>query len=306
MNLRHSHRSWFTLVLLILVAALLAGCSKSPAKPKPPPPIPHSDADDIVQQIATTVSANNGGWYCLVKAFAETLSIAAPNIVARGIHPASTRWSVPFSSRLGLRNNFQLTKAGNTYIIQVGYLSGGVPFAERDTSTEDLEALISLDGGQFANANGVTGTYGLHTFALNAAADSTFFVLNLHAGSPDTLEYSGFADDSTFGNVNSPIAHSNRLWYQKNFVDWTFKIPKNKLATPYPVGVESEIHWVIEAKGLKSPGRDDWAFDYIIEAHMIFDGTPDATLSISNVSLDPDWSYLYKVNINTGAFSRID
>ena len=78
MNLRHAYRPWLAIVLLIMVASLSTGCSKSPAKPVPVLPIPQADADDIAQLVATTLSADNGGWYCLIKSYAESLSVPAP------------------------------------------------------------------------------------------------------------------------------------------------------------------------------------------------------------------------------------
>jgi hypothetical protein len=109
--------------------------------------------------------------------------------------------------------------------------------------------------------------------------------------------------------VHSTITpNAGRNWYHLNTVDWTIRIPKTKLTSaPYPQAFDSEVNWIIEARGLNADGnRDNFAFDEIVEARMIFDGSPDAFLVLANVTLDPDWAYHYKVNINTGKITRMD
>ncbi len=310
MNLRHACRPWPALALPLLAVALLAGCSKSTAPTPKTPPIPHADADDIVQVIATTMSANNGGWYATIKQMADSLSVQAPNLVAGG---RSTYFSVPMSARLGLMNNFQMTYSGPTcqmtYNFQVGWLNAaGVPFAERDTATHELQALVGMDGGIFASANGLIGTYGCHTYTVQSPTDSTYYAINLGAADQDTVEFSGFLDDSCFASVHSTITtSSSRWWFHDNFVDYTLRIPKNKLVSnPYPTGSQSEVVWTIEAKWLKTPARDAWYVDDIVEARMIFDGSPNANLSLADVIDAPSWAYYYKVNINTGVITRMN
>ena len=169
---------------------------------------------------------------------------------------------------------------------------------------------MSADGGVFNvgdSLSGLVGTYGCHSYALNSTIDSTFFATNLAASDPDTIEFSGFLDDSCFALVRSSITHgSSRLWYHQNFADFTLRIPKTRLVTsPYPVGSTSEIHWNIEAYGLATPGRQDFGFGELIEARMTFDGTPVGRLELADVSSDPSWSYRYTVNLNTGQIARL-
>lgn len=307
MNLRHAYRPWLAIIALILATSLFTGCSKSPQKPIAVKPIPQADADDIVQLVATTLSADNGGWYCLVKAFAESLSTAPPVLpVTAG---GGERWSVPLSQRMGIRNDFAVTKAQVTYLLQAGWIRGdGTKTASRDTASRDLESLVSADGGRF-EANGLElGTYGCHSYALNSTIDSTFFATNLAISDPDTIEFSGFLDDSCFALVHSTFIPGapGRMWYHSNFADYTLRIPKTALvSSPYPVGTLSEIHWNIEAYGLATPGRQDFGFGELIEARMTFDGTPIGRLELADVSGDPSWSYRYTVNINTGQIARL-
>ena len=311
MNLRHVHRPWLAIILLVLAAAFSSGCSKNPTKTVKPVPIPQADADDIVQLVATTLSTDNGGWYCLIKAMSETLSVAPPvlPLTAGG----GDRWSVPLSHPVGIRSDFSLTKGRVTYLLQSGWIKGdGTVVAKRDTASRDLAALVSADGGVFSDLNGIEGpaTYGCHSYALNSPIDSTFFATNLAAADPDTVEFSGFLDDSIFASVRCPLnTGDHRLWYHQNFVDYTLRIPKSKLVSaPYPVGTTSEIHWNIEAFALHgggSVGRNDFGFSDLVEARMTFDGTATAKMELSDISSDPSWAYRYSVNINTGQIARL-
>ena len=307
MNLRHAYRPWLAIILLVLAAMLSAGCSKSPTKVLKATPIPQADADDIVQLVATTLSSDNGGWYCLVKAFSESLSIAPPVLP---LTAGGERWSVPLSQGIGIRNDFAITKAQVTYLMQAAWIRGdGTKTAARDTASRDMESLVSADGGRFEGVNGIElGTYGCHSYALNSTIDSTFFATNLAVSDPDTIEFSGFLDDSCFAIVHSTFmpGASGRYWYHQNFADYTLRIPKTQLvSSPYPVGALSEIHWNIEAYGLSTPGRQDFGFGELIEARMTFDGTPIGRLELADVSGDPSWSYRYTVNINTGQIARL-
>ncbi len=310
MNLRHACRPWPALALPLLAVALLAGCSKSTAPTPKTPPIPHADADDIVQVIATTMSANNGGWYATIKQLADSLSVPAPNLVAGGRNPY---FSVPMTARLGLMNNFQMTyqtaTCYMTYNFQAGWLNAaGVPSAHRDTSTHELQALVGLDGGIFASANGLIGTYGCHTYTVTSPTDSTYYATNLGIADQDTVEFSGFLDDSCFASVHSTITtSSSRWWFHDNFVEYTIRIPKPQLVSnPYPAAYQSEVVWTIEAKWLKSQDRNSWYADDIVEARMVFNGTSTATLTLADVIDAPDWTYLYRVDINTGVITRLN
>jgi hypothetical protein len=306
MKLPHAHRSWPGLLLLITAAMMPLGCSKSPTKPSPPKPIAHADADDIAQVLATTMSADNGGWYYTIKVIAESLSTPPPNLLA--VTAPASRWSVPLTTRFRTLNDFKITKDSKiVYNFQVGYVrANGLVTTNRDTTSQELAAYVATDvGGIFSDANGVTGNYGLRPLQIHGATDSSFTVDGLTA---DTLEFAAFMEDSVYGVVHSTITpNAGRNWYHPdNIVDWTLRIPRSKLtSSPYPMGVDSEVNWIIEARSLNANGdRDLFVYDLIVEARMTFDGTEEATLMIANVTLEPDWAYFYKVNINTGRFTR--
>ena len=311
MNLQNVLRSRLALVLLVLAFALTAGCSKSPTKVEiKPKPIPHADADDIVQILGTTISADNGGWYFTIKAFCDSLSVPAPNVIANG---AGRAWAMPLSARPGIRNNFSITRAGVTYNFQVGYGNDSTVTSTRDTSSIDLLALVGADGGSFASQNGlVESTYGCHTYTTTSPSDSFFAVANIQAGASDTLEFTGSFYDSSFALVHSSIApSSDRLWFlcgdTPNLFEYTLRILKSRLSSaPYPINDQSQVTWLIEAKGLNSRARNNWSLDHLVEARMTFDGTADATLRLGDVFPDPNWQYVYKVNLNTGVFTRAD
>ena len=308
MNLRHAYRPWLAIILLVLAATLSAGCRQSPQKPIAVKPIPQADADDIVQLVATTLSADNGGWYFVIKTFAESLSITPPVLPATA--GGGERWSVPLAQGLGVQNDFSLSKAQITYNIKAGWIHGdGTFFTARDTATRDLEAQVAADAGVFVAANGLDGTYGCHPYRLNTSSffDSTFFATNLAADDSNFVEFSGFLEDSCFALVHSTITPgSARLWYHVNFADWTLRIPKtNLVSAPYPVGPVSEIHWNIEAYGLATPTRTDFGFAELVEARMTFNGTPIANMELADVTGAPAWSYRYTVNINTGQIARL-
>ena len=256
MKLPHVLRSLFAVALLLAAAFLASGCSKSPAKPKPPAPPPHADVDDIAQMIATTFSADNGGWYFLVKTLADSLAPPAPNLATGRISPY---WAVPMSSRIGVRNNWSATKAGITYNVVVGYWRAdtlGTVTSTRDTASDHLEANVVVSGGVFANANGLNGDYGYYHADPDAPSDSSFAVFNLQTTAPDTLVFSGSADDSCFANIVSTITPNppGRLWYHQNFFDFELHLLKSTLLTnPYPV--EGSVDWVVEAYPLGSPRR---------------------------------------------------
>ena len=80
-----------------------------------------------------------------------------------------------------------------------------------------------------------------------------------------------------------------------------------RTTAPYPSPFESEVNWIIEAMSLNGAGdREAFVYDLIVEARMTFDGSEDGLLMIANVTLEPDWFYLYKVNINTGTITRMN
>ena len=302
--MKHAHRSWPALVLLVIAAMMPIGCSKSPTKPSPPKPIAHADADDIAQALATTMSADNGGWYFTIKAIAETLSIPPPVITLVAREPSP--WSVPLTSRFKLQNTYPISKSGINYNFSTIYIRGDNSTTTlRDTTSQSLAAYAT--GVGFMNGNGVTGNYGIHPLVIQGLADTTFTVDGIQA---DTVEFEAFMEDSLYGVVHSTITpNSGRNWYfPANTVDWTFRIPKNKLvSSPYPMGSLSEVNWIIEAKSLNGAGdRDAFLYDVIIEARMTFNGTADADLLIANVTLAPDWAYYYKVNVNTGVITRVN
>jgi len=283
-----SGRFPLALALITLACASLAGCTPKPVVQKPTP-ISHADADDIVQTIGASISANNGGWYMVIKTLCDSLSGPAP--LSAGPGPPT-----------GPPNAYSISGGAGpiAYNMQVGYLlSDSTIGAYRDTSAFDMIADV-VGTGPFINANGVDGTYWL------AAPDSALFVSNLQGTPLDTLEFSGTFDDSCLALVHSTItAGSIRLWFHKNFVEFTLRIPKSTLVSaPYPVGPQSEIRWLIEAFVLRSENHNDWAYDNIVEISMSFDGTENAVLSLGDVLPDPSWVYYYKLNLNTGQITR--
>lgn len=298
------------LILPILTAALLAGCSKSDVtKPTPPPIVPHYQIDDVAQVLATTLSADNGGWYCVVKALAESLAVPAP--LPSPAPFATAGWSIPLSSRTGQLGDFSVSTANPaiTYNLRLGYWDHNqLVHSSRDTTTEHLEAYVALDGGVFTQHNGLDGDYGYHA---SVSRDSTFSVFNLREVDPDTLIFTGTADDSCYALVHSTVTVPNTgLWYlHDNFFDFELHIPKNKLTTaPYPTG--GEINWILQVYPLVyngyAPARTDYETDIFAEARMTFDGTPDALLTIANDLFFPAYRYLYKVNLNTGTITRLN
>src|SRR5437773_3310345 len=123
MKLPHPRRSWPALVLLVTAAMMPVGCSKSPTKPQPPQPIPHADADDIAQVLATTMSADNGGWYYTIKVMAESLSKPAPNLMAGTA--SLSRWDLPLTTRFRTLNDYTISLNDKIkYDFQTGYIRG--------------------------------------------------------------------------------------------------------------------------------------------------------------------------------------
>ena len=310
MILRHARPFRLAFVLLALLAVSAASCSSKGKVVKPvTTSIAQADADDIVQLLATTLASDHGGWYCTVKAVCETLAVPAP---VRLTSAGGGARAVQVSARSGNLGSFSFERGGVTYLMQNGWVrADGSVTGERDTSSRSLMTLISVDDGAFNNINGINGTYGLHTYALNSPIDSTFLVSNISAVSPDTLEFSGFLDDSSFSTVQSSVrtpTPAARLWYHTNFVDYTLRILKSRLlSAPYPVGSDSEIHWTIQAYAMRgTPDRTDFAYDYLIQGRMNFDGSAEGVLTLSELAAAPSWSYVYKVNLNTGQIARLN
>lgn len=276
-----------TAVLLALAA--LAGCGgKSKQKVIEPPVITHRDADDIVQAIATTVSADNGGWYYTIKVMAESVAVA----------PAD------FPTGPGDSVSFARSQAGLTYHFTMRYFHPDQSsYATRDTGSDHLEATISADDGVFTNVNGVTGVYGYHSDR------DLFVVYNLHAVY-DTLEFSNLAEDSVYAVVHSSIdSGSVRAWYHDNALDFepNLKLLKTTLTTnPYPVA--GEVDWfVIDAQALKSASQADVDYDDFAEGIMTFNpnGGPVATFSLVDIGSEGT-HYDYSLNLNTGEVHRLN
>ena len=55
-----------------------------------------------------------------------------------------------------------------------------------------------------------------------------------------------------------------------------------------------------------TPDRTDFAYDYLIQGRMTFDGSAEGVLTLSELAAVPSWSYVYKVNLNTGQIARLN
>jgi len=310
-SVRLARRFLPVMALLAFVPAMLTGCSPKPSKvPVPPPTISQREADDIAQILATSVAADQGGWYATVKVLCESLSVAPGNLLTNGrpslAHATATEGAYSF------------TKAGVTWNANVAYFHlDNTSHAVRDTATDYLEAYLRADQGVFTNANGISGTYGYWNNSTSSPADTNSWgltVFGLGTGA-DTLEFSGTAEDTCFALVHSTLNTDNpKLWYMggntSNFMDFTLKIVRSTVATsPYPAAIpENYIHWVIEADNLNgSPSRTDIYKSILTEAEMTFTGVPPGfgVLTIQDNPGDAVYTYRFKVDLTTGALVRL-
>ena len=287
MKLPHPRRHWLVWSLLALAILSAAGCSKPP-KPKPATPIRQADADDIAQLIAATISADNGGWFFLVKTIAESLSVTPANGAGT---PDTT--------------SFSITKGSNTYQFRMAYLNAyQVGYPTRDTSSIELDAAVTCGGGHLLIPGSVDATYGYNS-------DWGFSVYGLRA-EHDTLEFDNLGtDDSTFATVTSTLHSTQRFWYHPaNYVDFytTLKVLKSALpANPYPMS--GEARWLIEAYVMKSDTTRDEIngkiYDLFLEASLTFNGTNMVTFRIADIIEEPSWVYVYTINLDTGYFQLV-
>jgi hypothetical protein len=298
------------LVLLALVPVVLAGCSGKGKKPPPRPTIPQREADDIAQILATNLASDQGGWYATVKVLCESLAVTP--------HSALTYGRPSMAHATSIAGAYSFTKAGVTWNANVAYFHlDNTAYATRDTAVDYLEAYLHGDG-VFTEANGLTGTYGFRNSSTPADTNSwglTVFGLGSNA---DTLEFSGFGDDTCYALVHSSLnTDGPRLWYMggapptgANFIDFTIKVPKNALlSAPYPVDATSYISWVIEAdsmNGADGASRTDVNHSILTEAEMRFTGVPPGfgLLTIEDIAGDAVYTYRYKVDLTTGAITR--
>src|SRR5262249_33258471 len=154
-----------------------------------------------------------------------------------------------------------------------------------------------------ANANGVTGTYGHHS--------DSFSIYNVKAAY-DTLEFSDIVDDSVYAIVRSTITptDSARAWYQNdNFFDFEpnlrfVKGPNGSrlLSSPYPS--DGGAGYISDAKALKGSNRLDVDYERLAEATMTFNGTSTATFHLVDIEGDASYTYIYTIDLDTGAIAR--
>jgi len=291
MSLPRPRRLFVPLILALCLAGMAAGCSKKEDPLPPPPDMPEADVDDMAQHIAATTASDNGGWFFTVETMADSL--------AQPIAPRPGLALRPYD-RFKALSNFSVTRAGMTYDWRLGYFDNNlIQHAVRDSQVEFLEASVLGQGS--INGSGISaGTYG-------CSADSSQFTVEFIEPASDTTVFDLFVEDTSTALVSSVFhAGSNRVWNFSNLIS-TIENPlvvKASLPSPYPVS--GTLEWSIDAKVLDHPPlRDQFTIEWLAEGEMTFDGTQFAVLKITVGFGLGSPIRSYKVNLKTGAITKI-
>jgi len=292
--------------LLALIAALSlaagnSGCSSKDGGGVSEPPITQEAADDLMQQFAMSFALDNGGWQVdLESSFQST-----PRTSAQRGNRMAFAAIAGFGRGMGTLRDTAFTRAGMSYSYH--YLYTDFDSTRTDTTDWYRDSLatwsplvIAIQGrGQGDGTIDVDTTF---------SGDFRHVADELHvvgAGSEDdTLVIFGSGDDSLFTTFRPAVRGGNSVYYIFTaFTDLNDIAYLKDGSNPYPV--EGNVEAFVFADHLGSANPADLIRSYSGELRVTFDGTQTPMATFSGEVDDPAPPFRYRINLRTGAITRI-
>ena len=286
--LRRSFALWLAILSL---AAAGCGGKDDPTKPVTPT-LSQDQADDLVQQVAMMIATDHGGWLVDIQSTLEQTPVDAPTTLARRLNlmPASAGGFF----RALADSDTTFTRAGMTYQVSYLYTDSG----QTDTTvwypgfvTTRVEAVSQALGT--ITATGFTGTY-------------------KHLGDPvsldwtrafgDTITVSGVGDDSLFTTFTPALGSGTKYYNSTSFVDFEMATRRNPATHPWPIAGTANAF--LFADVLRTPNPNDYSSTIEGTVTVLFDGTQNPLVGVTNEFEGSTFLYRYHVDLKTGAFSR--
>jgi hypothetical protein len=281
-----------TLVLGLAVLAMAAtGCSKDKTTKPTVPTLTQEQADDLVQQVAMMTATDHGGWLIDIQTTLASVPMEAPpGPLARRLHlmPASAG---PMFRALA-DSDTVFVRAGMTYHFKNLY---------SDTSSRDSALWFP----------GVTKVE-VHSQALGTITATGFTGAFKHDGDPVTLDWfdvgadtvtcSGVGDDSLFTTFTPALGSGTKYYNSTAFVDFDFLTRRDPSVNPWPVA--GSANSFLFADVLRTPNPADYSSTIEGTVTILFDGTQNPLVGVTNEFEGTTFLYRYHLNLQTGAFSR--
>lgn len=286
-------RRMFALCAVALIAFSAPGCGKK----KPTDPVPslaQEDADDMVQQVAMMIAADRGGWLVDLQSTRASMPLGGP--VVPGPSLSRRLLMMPASSGGGgFRTNRDTTAI-------FGSMNYNFFYFYTDTIGDSLgtydSTVVQVDGISTAN-----GTVNAPGFDANFHHKGDPFTgTGFEAGS-DTINFTGVGDDSMYVTFTPAFRTGSRRFATVSFVDFDLDMVRDPAGNPYPT--RGIANMFLFADVLTSPSPSDIYTTLESTVTFYFDGTATPVVGITNDLDDETPKFRYRVDLRTGAFTRL-
>jgi hypothetical protein len=291
-------RRLFVLCAAALIALSAPGCGKKGKIVDPVPVLTQEDADDMVQQVAMMIAADQGGWLVDLQSTRESMPLNVPAVPG----PMSLSQRVlmmPASSRGGgFRTNRDtlVTVASMNYAFFYFYTD--TLGDSLGSYTPDTSGVIQVDG--ISTATGTIAATGFNGFLSHKGDPLTG--TGFEAAS-DTINFSGVGDDSLFTTFTPAFRTGTRYFSTVSFVDYDVKMLRNPAANPFPISGEANAF--LFADVLRSPNPSDFYTTLEGTVTYYFDGTQTPIVGITNDLDSPIPKFRYRADLRTGTITRL-
>jgi hypothetical protein len=284
----------------VILGAAVSGCSDDGGGPNGEPPITQEAADDIMQQFAMSFALDHGGW----QADMESASQSTPRFAAQRMKPMAFAFHSG-GRGFGIMRDTSFTRAAMTY--SYNYLYTDYDPTRPDTSDWFRDSLatwsplvVAIEGRGQGNGTIDVDT----TFA--AVFRHTADELNIIGigANDDTMAVFGSTDDSLFTTFRPQLRASGDVYYVFTmFGDVDDVAYLRDGSNPYPI--EGNIEAFVFADHLASANPTDLVRSYSGELRVNFDGTLTPIATFSGEVDDPSPPFRYRINLRTGAITRL-
>ena len=286
---------------IVILGAAVFGCGDEGIGDNPVPQFTQEVADDVVQQFAMSFALDHGGW----QADMESAFQSTPRFAAQRMKPMAYAFHSGIGRGFGIMRDTTFTREGMTYNYR--YLYTDYDPTRPDTSDWFRDSLdtwsplvIAIEGRGSGN-----GTFDVDT-TFSAVFRHSADELNIIGigANDDTMAVFGSTDDSLFTTMRPQLRASGDVYYIVTmFGDVDDVAYLRDGSNPYPI--EGNIEAFVFADHLGSANPTDLIRSYSGELRVNFDGTQTPIATLSDEVDDPSPPYRYRINLRTGAITRL-
>jgi hypothetical protein len=260
------------LLAVLALAALLAGCGKTPTTPISS--AAQSNADDVAQQIGVSMAQDNGG---MVSTYGAT---QAP---AGGVSVRPVRTAEPTTAA----SDTTFSIGGITFTFTRLYLN------ELHNGMPTFDPVLTWGVVETSRA---TGSITLPQFSAAIGRAGTLNLWNVSVVAPDTLTANGTADDTTQCSFVSAFTGAQRYFYSvASGVMSDVRTLKPITTDSYPSS--GTVTWTVAADRLRSNDRVDVESHFDALVVVSFNGTRYPDVTVNGI-------FRYRIDLKTGAVQR--